>query len=91
MAPWITFLVFLLIILSLMFKSRASYRRLEVENHTITADALREMMSSGAKLLVARKADATVKDKRGFDSFYLAHQLEDPEILELLMHRAKSN
>jgi hypothetical protein len=39
---------------------------------------------SVVKLLIARKADATIKDKRCFDAFLLAEQLEDPEILDLL-------
>jgi len=36
------------------------------------------------KLLIARNADPYLKDKRGFDAFYLAQQLDDPTILEIL-------
>src|SRR5258708_33881786 len=39
---------------------------------------------SVVKLLIARNADPYIKDKRGFDAFYLAQQLDDPEILGIV-------
>jgi hypothetical protein len=43
------------------------------------------------KLLIARNADPHLKDKRGFDAFYLAQQLDDPEILGILKQAPKAN
>jgi hypothetical protein len=47
--------------------------------------------TSVVKLLIARNADPSVKDKRGFDAFYLAQQLEDPEILGILKQSPKAD
>jgi ankyrin repeat protein len=46
---------------------------------------------SVVKLLIARNADPYIKDKRGFDAFYLAQQLDDPEILEILKQAPKAD
>ncbi|WP_353067659.1 hypothetical protein RBB77_17745 [Tunturibacter psychrotolerans] len=46
---------------------------------------------SGVKLLIARNADPSIKDMRGFDAFYLAEQLDDPEILGILKQTPKAD
>ena len=46
--------------------------------------------TSVVKLLIARHADPYIKEKRGFDAFYLAQQLEDPEILGILKQVSKA-
>jgi ankyrin repeat protein len=43
--------------------------------------------TSVVRLLIARRADPAIQDKRGFDSFYLAQQLEDPAISVILKTR----
>jgi uncharacterized protein len=46
---------------------------------------------SVVKLLIARNADPYMKDKRGFDAFYLAQQLDDPGILGILKQASKTD
>ena len=46
---------------------------------------------SVVKLLIARHVDPYIKDKRGFDAFYLAQQLDDPEILGMLKQAPKAD
>lgn len=61
----------------------------DVNGATALMYAVQFGRKGAVKLLIARKADPSIKDKRGFDALYLAQQLEDPEILETLKQDTK--
>jgi len=76
---------------TILLDNGAKINGADVNGATALMYAVQFGRTSVVKLLIAKNADPYMKDKRGFDAFYLAEQLEDPEILGILKQAPKAN
>ena len=76
---------------AILLDNGAKINGADVNGATALMYAVQFGRTSVVKLLIARNADPYIKDKRDFDAFYLAQQLDDPEILVILKHAPKAD
>jgi ankyrin repeat protein len=75
---------------AILLDNGAKINSADVNGATALLYAVEFGRTSVVKLLMARHADPFLKDKRGFDAFYLAQQLDDPTILGILKQLPKA-